>query len=284
VRRNITLSTSVMVAALVGIIVGIAGSAGGLLISPRLAGISSDFRCVDCHQLHGAINLDNVPFNSFVLLTGDLPEPRLISVNDILPYRHAGQASISLPDFLQRNGVDEFEEVSLIATDGGIVTLERQYVSERSLLLPYAESIRFQDDGLHVSTWLKGINKIIVVGEDLPIIVDGRATSMGRLLGENTLTVIAERSYPMYRSEEDGEVREGEYSHLHSGASIHDLVARSDFSTLTVTDAEGETHSIDARNAENAILTIYYGEPTLMLPDLHKGEWVSGVTRVVSNP
>ncbi|HJX39035.1 MAG TPA: hypothetical protein VJ714_10555, partial [Anaerolineae bacterium] len=206
------------------------------------------------------------------------------SVNDILPYRYAGEAGLSLPDFLANNGVQGFKEVSLISTDGGIVTLEREYVSERSLLLPYLESIRFQDDGLHVSTWLKGITKIIVIGEELPIIIDGRATSMGRLLRENTLTVISERSYPMYRSEEDGEVRKGEYSHLHTGAPISDVVAHRDFSTLTVTDAEGAAHTIEARDAEQAILTIYYGKPTLMLPELHKGEWVSDVARVVSNP
>ena len=281
-KRTIALSTIVTV--LVGVAIGVAGSIGGLLISPKLTGITSEFRCVDCHQLHGAINLDEVPFNSFVLLTGDVPEPRLISVNDILPYRYAGEAGLSLPDFLANNGVEDFKQVSLISTDGGIVTLERQYVSERSLLLPYLESIRFQDDGLHVSTWLKGINKIIVIGEELPIIIDGRATSMGRLLRENTLTVASERSYPMYRSEEDGEVRKGEYSHLHTGAPISELVAHRDFSTLTITDAEGETYAIEARDAEQAILTIYYGKPTLMLPELHKGEWVSDVVRVVSNP
>jgi hypothetical protein len=281
-KRNIAVSTILTLS--VGVAIGVAGSIGGLLVSPKLAGISSEFRCVDCHQLHGAVSLDDVPFNSFVLLTGDVPEPRLIGVNEMLPYRLSGQASLSLLDFLTENGVQDFKEVSLVSTDGGIVTLERQYVSERSLLLPYLESIRFQDDGLHVSTWLKGINKIIVIGEELPIIIDGRATSMGRLLRENTLTVVSERSYPMYRSEEDGEVRKGEYSHLHTGASIRDLVAHRDFSTLTVTDAEGETYTIEARQAKQAILTIYYGKPTLLLPELHKGEWVSDVVRVVSNP
>jgi hypothetical protein len=281
-KRSIAVST--IVTLLVGVVIGVAASVGGLLISPKLTGISSEFRCVECHQLHGAISLDNVPFNAFVLLTGDVPEPRLISVNEMLPYRLSGQASLPLLDFLKQNGVESFKEVSLIATDGGIVTLERQYVSERSLLLPYLESIRFQDDGLHISTWLKGINEIIVIGEELPIIIDGRATSMGRLLRENTLTVVAERSYPMYSSEEDGEVRKGEYSHLHTGAAIHDVVAHRDFSTLTVTDAEGQTHTIEARDAKQAILTIYYGKPTLLLPELNKGEWVSDVVRIVSNP
>ena len=281
-KRSTTVNVSTILTVLVGIAIGVAGSIGGLLISPRMAGTLSDFRCVDCHQLHGAIDLDGVPFNALVLLTGDVPEPKLISVNDILPYRHAGQASISLLDLLAQNGVHDFKEVSLISTDGGIVTLEKENVSEHSLLLPYLESIRFQDDRLHVSTWLKGLSKIIVVGTELPIIIDGRATSMGRLLRENTLTVVAERSYPMYRSEEDGQVREGEYSHLHTGAPISAVVARPDFTTLTVTDAQGGTHTIDARQAEQAILTIYYGKPTLLLPELHRGEWISDVVRVES--
>jgi len=284
VKRNVTLNVSIIIAVLVGVAIGVGGSVAGVLVSPRLTGVTSEFRCVDCHQLHGAITLENVPFNAFVLLTGDVPEPALIRVNDILPYRLAGQASISLLDLLAQNGVEDFKEVSLIAADGGIVTLERQYVGKRSLLLSYLEGVRFQDDGLHISTWLKGVNKIIVVGNDLPIIVDGRATSMGRLLRENTLTVIAERSYPMYHSEEDGQVREGEYSHLHTGAPLDALVAHADFSTVTVTDAEGQMYTIDARTAEGAILTIYYGKPTLMFPDLHKGEWVSDVERIISNP
>ncbi len=283
-KRNLNINISIIIAILAGIIIGIVGSTGGLLISPQLAGISSDFRCVDCHQLHGAITLDNVPFNALVLLTGDVPEPRFLSVNDILPYKYAGQVSISLPDLLAQNGVQDFKEVSLISTDGGIVTIEREYVSERSLLLPYLEGIRFQDHGLHVSTWLKGISKIIAIGNELPINIDGRATSMGRLLRENTLTVVSERSYPMYRSEEDGQVREAEYSHLHTGAPVQELVAHPDFSSVSVTDAQGQTRTVDARTAEKAILTTYRGSPTLLLPDLHRGEWITDVVEVISNP
>jgi hypothetical protein len=283
-KRNITINMSIIIAILAGIIIGIVGSAGGLLISPQLAGISSDFRCVDCHQLHGAITLNNVPFNALVLLTGDVPEPVFISVNEILPYKYAGQVSISLPELLAQNGVQDFKEVSLISTDGGIVTIEEEFISERSLFLPYLEGVRFQDDGLHVSTWLKGISKLVVIGNELPLTIDGRATSMGRLLRENTLTVVSERSYPMYRSEEDGQVREAEYSHLHTGAPVKELVAHPGFSTLTVTDAEGQIYTIDARTAEKAILTMYLGSPTLLLPGVHRGAWISDVVKVISNP
>jgi hypothetical protein len=284
VTKRVSVNVAIIIAVLVGIAVGVAGSIGGLLISPRLAGVSSEFRCVSCHQLHGAITLDDVPFNALVLLTGDVPESKWITVNDILPYRHVGEASITLPELLVQNGVHAFKEVSLISTDGALVTLAKENTSESSLLLPYLEGIRFQDANLHVSTWLKGVSKIIVVGEELPIVIDGRGTSMGRLLRENTLTVVSERSYPMYRSEEDGQVREGEYSHLHTGAPISGAVAHPDFTTLTVIDAQGETYTLNALQADRAILTIYYGQPTLLLPDLHRGEWISEVVRVESNP
>ena len=282
-RRKITVNAPMIIILIVGIGIGIAGSAAALLISPRLAGISSDFRCVECHQLHGAITLDNVPFNSLVLLTGDVPEPGFLSVNDILPYRYVGQVSISLPDLLTQHGINDFKEVSLISTDGGIVTIEREFVTENSLLLPYLEGVRFQDDDLHISTWLKGVSKIVVVGHELPIRIDGRATSMGRLLRDNTLTVVAEQSNPMYRSKVDGQVREAEYSHLHTGAPISEVVAHREFSTLSVSDAQGQIHTIEPRSAERAILTMYYGKPTLLLPDLHKGQWISDVVEVTSN-
>lgn len=282
-RRKITVNAPMIIILIVGIGIGIAGSAAALLISPRLAGMSSDFRCAECHQLHGAITLDNVPFNSLVLLTGDVPEPGFLSVNDILPYRYAGQVSISLPDLLTQHGINDFKEVSLISTDGGIVTIEREFVTENSLLLPYLEGVRFQDDDLHISTWLKGVSKIVVVGHELPIRIDGRATSMGRLLRDNTLTVVAEQSNPMYRSKVDGQVREAEYSHLHTGAPISEVVAHREFSTLSVSDAQGQIHTIEPRSAERAILTMYYGKPTLLLPDLHKGQWISDVVEVTSN-
>lgn len=283
-KRRIVVSLPVIVGVAAGIVVGITGSAVGLLVSPRLAGISSDFRCVDCHQLHGAVTLDDVPFNALVLLTGDVPEPGFLSVNDILPYRSAGRVSMSLLGLLAQNGVQDFKEVSLISTDGGIVTIAKEYVTDHSLLLAYLEGIRFQDDDLHISTWLKGISKIIVVGNELSLVIDGRATSMGRLLRENTSTVVSERSYPMYRSEEDGQVRKAEYSHLHTGAPIREVVAHPDFSTLSVTDSQGQVRTLDARTAEKAILTTYYGSPTLLLPGLHRGEWVPDVVKVISSP
>ena len=84
-KRNVALNVSIIVAVLVGVAIGVVGSVAGVLLSPQLTGITSEFRCVDCHQVHGAITLEDVPFNTFVLLTGDVPEPALIRVNEILP-------------------------------------------------------------------------------------------------------------------------------------------------------------------------------------------------------
>ena len=45
--KSVTLKVSVIIAVLLGVAVGVGGSAAGLLLSPRLAGISSEFRCVE---------------------------------------------------------------------------------------------------------------------------------------------------------------------------------------------------------------------------------------------
>jgi len=47
--------------------------------------------CATCHDDHGSAEMSGVPFNTLVLLAGDLPEPGYIAVNDILPYRDQRQ-------------------------------------------------------------------------------------------------------------------------------------------------------------------------------------------------
>ncbi len=43
--------------------------------------------CTTCHDDHGAVEFADVPFYNMIVLTGDVPEPGFIRLNDILPYR-----------------------------------------------------------------------------------------------------------------------------------------------------------------------------------------------------
>ena len=41
--------------------------------------------CATCHDDHGAIEMENVPFYAVVSVTGDVPEPGYVLVDDVLP-------------------------------------------------------------------------------------------------------------------------------------------------------------------------------------------------------
>ncbi len=72
----------------------------------------SDFHtCNTCHDEHGAVELSGITFFEVVELTGDVPDPALIRVNEVLPDQENAGTHITLYDFLAQNGVgkDDFE-------------------------------------------------------------------------------------------------------------------------------------------------------------------------------
>lgn len=281
-KERITISRTTAVLLLAGMALGIVVSAGALLVSPDLHGILDDFRCYNCHgDIHGAVKLEDVPFNAYVLLTGDVPEAQYITVNDIFPYRESEDAAISIPDFLSQYGVQEFAAVNLVSSDGGFVFLQREFITDNSLLMPYLESIRFADENQHVSTWLKGVSKIVVIGSEKPLIVDGIRYSIGELLLENTHVVVTERGRAMYRRPGTEKTYLGEYSHLVEGRLMEDLVQGS-YNRLVVSNRDGETYDIPSATAGGAVIAMVRGVPTLVLPDTTRRDWVSDVIEIRS--
>lgn len=281
-QKRITISRTTAVLLLAGMALGIVVSAGALLASPELHGIWDDFRCYNCHgDIHGAVKLEDVPFNAYVLLTGDVPEAQYITVNDIFPYRESEDAAISIPDLLSQYGVQEFAAVNLVSSDGGFVFLQREFITDNSLLMPYLESIRFADENQHVSTWLKGVSKIVVIGSEKPLIVDGIRYSIGELLLENTHVVVTERGRAMYRRPGTEKTYLGEYSHLVEGRLVEDLVQGS-YNRLIVSNRDGETYDITAATAGGAVIAMVRGAPTLVFPDTTRRDWVSDVIEIRS--
>ena len=206
--KDIRIKAAILV---VGLVLGVGGAAAGLLISPQLHGIEREFRCVSCHgSVHGAVQLESLPYNALVMLTGDVTKPGYVTVNDIFPYRGAEQKGISIPKFIETYGATtDFSRIILVSTDGGRVSLDREYVSEKSLLLPYLEGIRFSDENQHVSTWLKGISEIIVVGDGRKLSIDGKPYTMGGLLAGPTVSVSAEGGAAMKANLKTDEVFRG---------------------------------------------------------------------------
>ena len=278
---NKPTTLTITFAALLGMLIGIALTGWEALPAKEMAARAS---CADCHDLHGAIEWAEAPFQSQIWLLGDVPQPTYFFVNDLLPYRNQERdTALPLLDFLAGNGVTDFEQVAVESLDGGLVVINREFVTEQTMLVPYLEGLRFKDENQHVSTWLKGVRWITVVGKETPLTIDGETTSMGRLLLRGRTTTVTERgNVAMYKSELDGQTYEGLYTHRYTGVPLAELLDNPDFTTLVVTDARGRTTEFDAESARGAILAQVNGRTTLVLPELARGQWVADVVSIES--
>ncbi|MBN1967364.1 MAG: hypothetical protein JW910_22110 [Anaerolineae bacterium] len=244
---------------------------------------AEDFHeCTTCHDDHGAVEFEGVPFFAMIAFTGDVPEPGFVPLNDILPYRDQPYTHLPLLDFLAAQGVTDFAQVVLASNDGGFITLEPGNLNEGALLLPYTDGIRFAAEDLHVSTWLKGITRVIVIGTETPLLIDGEATSIGRLLLGPTRAVTVEQTEVMLISENDGEMRSALTASRIEGAPLAEILANPAFETLTVIDAIGESHTLTAEEADGALLIAERDGVTLVLPERGRSRWIEQVVEVTS--
>jgi hypothetical protein len=240
--------------------------------------------CSSCHDDHGSAELAAVPFDDLVLLTGDVPQPGYIPVNEILPYRDQPGTHVALLDFLGERGVEQFESVTLASRDGGFVTFEYPNLTREALLMPHVDGLRFAAENLHVSTWLKGVWRIVVVGSDRPLTVDGRATSIGRLLLGSTRSLTLEQADVMFKSPTDGQIREAKTASRVEGVAVTDVVTNPDMQGLWVLDDAGQEHVLNMEEADQALLALLRerSELVLVLPQRSRAQWVEGVVEIRS--
>jgi len=262
------------------ILAGVIGLLLGVTLSNWRAFPSEDMvaraSCAECHDVHGALEVAEAPFQSQIWILGDIPEATYFFVNDVFPYAEQELGtSISLPALLERYEAGDWSRVAIESLDGGLVVLEREYVTEDSLLVPYLEGVRFMDRNQHESTWLKGVRWIVVVGAETPLRVGSQRTSMGRLLLGERATVIAESAEARYQSEQDGRVYRGQYAHLYTGARVS-LALGADWAAerFRATDARGQETEYSRDALEEAVIATVSGRPALVLPSQGRGGWV----------
>jgi hypothetical protein len=226
----------------------------------------------------------NVPFNDLILLAGDVPEPGYIAVNDILPYRDQPGTHVALLDFLTEQGITDFQSVTLASRDGGFVTFEPANLTEEALLMPHVDGVRFAAENLHVSTWLKGVWHILVVGTDRPMVIDGQPTSIGRLLLGPTRSVTIEQTDVMLKSESDGQIRRAKTASRVEGVPVEAIVEDPDFPELVIRDAQGQEHTLAAKDARNVVLAQLRSLPgvSLVLPGRSRAQWIADVVEISS--
>ncbi len=240
--------------------------------------------CSQCHSEHGDAQLSKLTFGGLLMLTGDVPEPGYIPLNEILPYTEITRTHMPLLSFLTANGIDDFESVTLASSDGGFVTIERSNLTPEAMLLPYTDGARFADENLHVSSWLKGVTRIIVVGTERPLRIDGQDTSIGRLLLGPTRFITVEQAEVSLKSDTDGQVRQAQTASRVEGTAIDDVVANPAYRSLLVRSKDGKEQTLTAEEARGAALALVYGEVTLVLPERGRSQWISGVVEIVSQP
>jgi hypothetical protein len=238
--------------------------------------------CTTCHDDHGAVELAGVKFYEVVELTGDVPEHSFVRVNEVLPNQANVGTHILLFDFLSQQGVDDFKSVTFITNDGGLTTIEAQYLDETAMLVPYVDGVRFVTESVHVSTWLKGIKQIIVVSHEKPLIIDGEATSIGRLLLGDTARITVEGSDTMLTNEE-GRTGLAFVGNWVEGARLLPMLKTPMPEIVTITDSNGNQVELTIEEIEEAILAIVRREITLVLPDRGRSAWPTDIVQIDSN-
>jgi hypothetical protein len=231
--------------------------------------------CNTCHDDHGAIELADLPFYALITLAGDVPEPGFVRVHEILPYQDHPGTRVQLVDFLQEHGVANLESVTLVSSDGGFVTIQTQELNDRAWLLPYEDGVRFACEDLHVSSWLKGITKVIVVDEEKPLLIGGVATSMGRLLLGPTVMHTVEQTEVSLLGKLDGVMRKASVASRLEGVALTSLFDIDEVGGLQVRTKEGEIVMLDVQAARSGFLTQFRGLTTLVLPERGRSMWIN---------
>jgi len=243
----------------------------------------SDFHsCKTCHDDHGAIELAGVRFFEVIDLTGDVPDPTFVRVNEVMPDQETTGTHITLFDFLTQNGVDDFESVTLITNDGGLAKIERQHLDETAMLVPYIDGVRFVTESVHSSTWLKGISRIIVVGKEQPLTIDGNRTSIGRLLIGETVRLTVEGSDVML-TDENGQTSQALVANWAEGARLLPLLENRSPTGVMVTNRSGESVTLPFDDIQHAIIAIVRDRVTLILPGRGRSAWPTEILTIKSN-
>ena len=238
--------------------------------------------CTTCHDEHGAVEMAGIQFYAVVDLTGDVPNPTFVRINEILPDQEIGGTFITVQDFLTQNGVEEYESITFITNDGGQTTITSENIDETAMLLPYVDGIRFASETLHASSWLKGITRIVVVGAAKPLTIDGVETSIGRLLIGETVRVVVESTDVML-ADDNGHLSHATTSNWIEGTLLAPLLDNPNPASITITDSNGETYELSGEEIAGAVLAMDHDSVTLVLPDRGRSAWYVDILSIESN-
>lgn len=242
---------------------------------------SKDFHtCDTCHNEHGSAVLAGISFNSTIHLTGDVPEAVFIPSNHIFLDENKVLEKITISDFLKKYGVNSFKSITLYSNDGGFTSIESNQLGDTSFLLPYEDSIRFADEKLHVSTWLKGISKVIVVGDEQKLIINGSEMTFGELLLKDTVYFTVEQAPVMLKSESDGLIKTGYTAERLEGIDVSRLMVINDEKDYSLKLKDGAIHPVKGIELINSKLILIGSDIVLVFPEKSRNAWISQIAGI----
>jgi len=116
----------------------------------------------------------------------------------------------------------------------------------------------------------------------MPLVIDGVATSIGRLLIGDTMRIAVESTDVMLAIE-DGHTSHAFVGNWIEGAPLLPLLNNSQPESITLTDSTGETIELSGEEIVNAILGVVRDKVTLVLPDHGRNTWPTDIVEIKSN-
>lgn len=233
--------------------------------------------CDTCHKEHGSADMANLNFYSVLYVTGDVPEEKYLPIYQMFSKRYHAENKINVIDFLADMGVDDFESVTFCTNDRGFSTITRENLGKTSYLLPYEEGMRFADEALHISTWLKGVNKIIVVTGEENLTVNGIGYSFGELLLSDTVQFTVEEAPVMLSNEALGTMKTGSTATRLEGVELSKLAEVQSTSNITIMLEDGSAQTIYGEDALEVKLAMISDGIVLVFPDKGRAQWIENV-------
>ncbi len=236
--------------------------------------------CATCHNEHGSAVFAGLNLYSTIHLTGDVPESKFIPTNQIFLEGTQEIGQITIQEFLKQNGVESFSSITFASNDGGFTTIQNDQLGDTSFLLPFENGVRFADENIHISTWIKGITKIIVVGENKDLIISDKSFSLGELMLKDTVRFTVEQAQVMLKSELDGVIRRGFTAERLEGIELGNLIELFPSKSYQLSGQDGEITEVPYDEMINAKLVLIGKEITLVFPDKSRNQWIPGVTAI----
>lgn len=247
---------------------------------------------------HSTIAITGINANDSIFLTGDTLNDEVIPVTDIFKLAQADVVILKARDgvgvktrgvpvleFLDAYGIKNFDRLVFYADDYEL-TINRDNVTNETILAPYGYSARIQGSNLPVNAGVKDIKSIVVMGGNSgdSLLLNGKRISYGSMLDDGIDTMVYSRTATGYQaSDREYQVETG---YVAQGISLRDLLFKEgyiDFSSVTI-NGGGTTENYTRTEVlkEDLLLTRYHGMIKLATADENALQW-AGVDSIKVN-